>query len=62
MIRKRFAGENGKPLSFNKLAVKCERSTSTVFNAVQYHNVEIDAHGFCDKCKRMNGQLHSVKV
>lgn len=62
IVRKRFAGQDGKPVSFNKLAVKCERSTATVFKAVLYHNQDIDTKGFCEKCKRMNGKLQNVKV
>jgi hypothetical protein len=62
IIRKRLAGDNGKTLSFVKLAVKCARSTSTVFNVIEYHNQEVNAKGFCDKCKRLNGQLQAVKV
>lgn len=62
IIKKRFAGPNGKVLSFTKLAVKCERSTSTVYNAVLYHNQEVAERGFCDRCKRLEGPLASVKV
>jgi hypothetical protein len=62
VVKRRFTGQDGKPLSFSKLAVKSNRSTSTVFNAVNYHNDQIDQKGVCDKCKRMNGPLQAVKV
>jgi hypothetical protein len=62
VVKKRFTGQDGKPLSFAKLAVKSGRSQSTVFNAVNYHNDQINEKGVCDKCKRMNGPLQAVKV
>ena len=62
IIDMRKTGNKGDPLSFNKLAVKTERSLSTVYNTVLYHNDKIDALKECDRCKRLNGQYATVKV
>lgn len=63
IVKRRFsAGQDGKPLSFAKLAVKSNRSESTVFNAVNYHNEQVERTGSCDRCRRLNGPLEKVKV
>lgn len=62
IVNMRHEKIDGDPLSFNKLAVRCERGASTVFNVVNFHNTEIEAKGFCEKCRRMNAPLVNTKV
>jgi hypothetical protein len=62
IIRKRLAGDNGKPLSFTRLATRTARSSSSVYQTVKYHNEEVERVGYCDKCKRLSGPFQSVKV
>lgn len=62
IIELRKTGLKGDPLSFGKLAIKTERSLSTVYNVVLYHNNKIDVLKECDRCKRMNSPYATVKV
>jgi hypothetical protein len=62
IVSKKHEGLNGKSISYPKLAARTGRSASSVYNVVVAHNSEIDANGFCEVCKRLNGPLLSTKI